>query len=370
VLQDNNFGTSIDRLWLPLPGQTISTDAIRCLHIKINPKRGGSILARNLLAGRKSNGGFSLNVFTDDECHELHLATLEVLEKTGMFVEDPEALEMFGDHGANIDKEKKIAKLPPYMVEDAVRSAPPKVFLAGRNPKNDFVMENRRVGFTNFGEGVQIVDAETGELRNTTKQDVADTAKVVDYLDEIDVYLRAVGAHEVPQEVAPLHNAEAFFPNTSKHCFIGPIDGFNVRKLVEMAKVIAGGAKNLKERPLLSFNTCPVSPLKLVKDACEIIMEGARNNIAVNVLSMAMAGGSTPVNMAGTLVDHNAEVLSGITLGQLTVKGTPMIYGSSSTAMDLRFGTAAVGSPECGMINAAVARLGNYYGLPTWAAGG
>jgi len=327
-------------------------------------------LRRNILAGRKSNGGFSLNVLTDDECYEIHLATLEVLEKTGMFVEDERALEILGDNGAEIDRERKIAKFPPYMIEEAIDSAPPKALLAGRNPNNDYIMENSRVGFTNFGEGVKIVDPETGELRNTTKQDVANTAKVVDYLDEIDVYLRAVGAHEVPQEVAPLHNAEAFFPNTSKHCFIGPINGFNVKKLVEMAKVVAGGAKSLKERPLLSFNTCPVSPLKLVKDCCEIIMEGARNNIVVNVLSMAMAGGSTPVNMAGTLVDHNAEVLSGITLGQLTRKGTPMIYGSSTTAMDLRFGVASVGSAECGMINAAVARLGNYYGLPTWAAGG
>ncbi len=327
-------------------------------------------MGRNLLAGKTSMGGFSLNVFTDDECDEIHLATLEVLEKTGMFVEDEEALEVFGSNGAQVDQEKKIVKLPPYMIEDAVRTAPPKIFLAGRNPKNDYIMENRRVGFTNFGEGLQIVDPDTGELRQTNKQDVADTAKMVDALDEIDVYLRAVGAHEVPQDVAPLHNAEAFFPNTSKHCFIGPINGFNVKKLVEMAAVIAGGREALKERPIMSFNTCPVSPLKLVRDACEIIMEGAKNNIPVNVLSMAMAGGSTPVNMAGTLVDHNAEVLTGICLGQLTRKGTPMIYGSSTTAMDLRFGTASVGSPECGMINAAVARLGNYYGLPTWAAGG
>ena len=225
------------------------------------------ILARNLLAGKKSNGGFSLNVFTEDECYEIHLATLEVLEKTGMFVEDEQALELLGDNGATIDQKNKIAKLPPHMVEDAIRSAPPKLVLAGRNPKHDYVMENSRVGFTNFGEGVQIIDPQTGELRKTNKQDVADTAKMVDYLDEIDVYLRAVGAHEVPQEVAPLHNAEAFFPNIAKHCFVGPIDGNNVRKLVEMARVVAGGAENLKERPLMSFNTCPVSPLKLVKDA-------------------------------------------------------------------------------------------------------
>jgi trimethylamine--corrinoid protein Co-methyltransferase len=110
--------------------------------------------------------------------------------------------------------------------------------------------------------------------------------------------------------------------------------------------------------------------LKLVRDCCEIIMEGARAGLAVNCLSMAMAGGSTPVNMAGTLVDHNAEVLAGLVLNQLVNKGSPFIYGSSTTAMDLRYGLAVVGTPECGMINAAVARLGNYYGLPTWVAGG
>lgn len=327
-------------------------------------------MRRNPLAGKKSYGGFSLNSLTDDECYEIHLATLEVLKQTGLFVEDEQALEVFGDHGADVDKTKKIVKLPSYLVEDAIQSAPPKIFLAGRKPERDFVMENTRVGFTNFGEGVNIVDAETGEIRPTTKQDVADTARVIDALDEIDVYLRAVGAQEVPQDVVPLHNAEAFFPNTTKHCFIGPNNGFNVKKLVEMAAEIVGGVDQLKDRPILSFNTCPVSPLKLVRDCCEIIMEGARAGLAVNVLSMAMAGGSTPVHMAGTLVDHNAEVLTGVVLNQLTRKGSPVIYGSSTTAMDLRFGLAVVGTPECGMINAAVARLGNYYGLPTWVAGG
>jgi len=68
-----------------------------------------------------------------------------------------------------------------------------------------------------------------------------------------------------------------------------------------------------------------VSPLKLVADACRIIIEGVRGGVPVNVLSMAMAGGSSPVSLAGTLVAHNAEVLAGITLAQLTVKGAPVI---------------------------------------------
>jgi trimethylamine--corrinoid protein Co-methyltransferase len=87
------------------------------------------------------------------------------------------------------------------------------------------------------------------------------------------------------------------------------------------------------------------------------------------VLSMAMSGASAPVTLAGTLVVHNAEVLSGLILSQLARKGTPFVYGSSTTSMDLRLATASVGCPELAMINAAVAKLARFYSLPSWVAG-
>ena len=231
-------------------------------------------------------------------------------------------------------------------------------------------MESNRVGFTTFGEGVFVIDPHSGELRKPTKTDVADAAKLADYLSEIDVYERAIGAHDVPQEVGQMHNAEASFNNTSKHLIMGAFTGYQLDKIVAMATLIAGGREALRQRPIYTTSTCPVSPLKLVQDTCEIIMGAARHGIGVNILSMAMAGGSAPVTLAGTLVIHNAEVLAGITLNQLTRKGAPVIYGSSSTAMDLRRASAAVGSPECAKINAAVARLARYYALPCFVAGG
>ena len=137
-----------------------------------------------------------------------------------------------------------------------------------------------------------------------------------------------------------------------------------------MAAAIQGSEDKLRERPMVSFHTCPVSPLRLVDDACEIIMESARCGMMVNVITMAMAGASSSIHLAGTLVDHNAELLASVALNQLTCKGAPIMYGSSTTAMDLRFAAATVGSPECAMINAAVARLARYNGLPSFVAGG
>ena len=314
--------------------------------------------------------GLSLRSLSGAELEDIHLATLDVLEKTGLFVESREALDVFDGAGAEIDARNKIVKIPPNLVNDAIQSAPSKITMAGRDPKNDRLLENDRVYFTNFSEGVEVVDLYTAERRKPLKKDLAQAAKVIDYLSDIDICEKAVGASDVPPSVVPLHNAEAMLINTTKHCCVGPGDGYLLKKLVRMAATVVGGLKRLKDRPILSFTTCPVSPLQLIKECCEIIIESARSGSIVNILSMAMAGGTSPVSLAGTLVTHNAEVLGGITLNQLVARGAPVIYGSSTTAMDLRLGAASVGTPECAVISGAVARLARYYALPSYVAGG
>ena len=140
---------------------------------------------------KRRSPGFSLSSLTDDELYAIHLATLEVLEQTGLFVETREALDVFDGAGAEIDRKNKIVKIPPYLVDDAIRSAPAKIIMAGRDPKNDKVLETDRVHFTNFSEGVEIVDPYTAERRTPSKADLANAAKVVDYLSDIDVCEKA-----------------------------------------------------------------------------------------------------------------------------------------------------------------------------------
>lgn len=327
-------------------------------------------MIRSLKAGAKSLDGFGLNMFTEDELYAIHCATLEVMRDTGLYVGSKEAREILAGVGAVVDEENENVKFPPYVVEDAIRSAPSTILLAGRNPKNDYIADSKRVAFMNFGEGLRIIDPYTKEYRPTTKDDVAKAALMCDALDQIWLHNRAVGADEMPGPVQPLHNAEAIFPNISKNCFIGAMNVQNFRKMIEMASVVAGGRDKLRERPFYSTIVCPTSPLKLVPECCDILIEAARQGITVCILSMAMAGATSPVTLAGTLVTHNAEVLGGIVLSQATRKGAPIIYGSSTTIMDLKTATAPVGSPELAMINAAVAGLAQYYLLPSWVAGG
>ena len=326
-------------------------------------------MKRNLFAGRPRSGGLSLNVFTESELDDIHLATLEVLERTGVFVEADEALDIFADGGCVVDRETHVVRIPPHVVEDAIRSAPSKFVLCGREPKNDIVLEPGRVAFTNFSEGIRVVDPQTGELRDSTKTDIADIARLNDYLSDIDTFEIAVGAKDVPPETCAVHNAEAQYLNTTKPIGIGPLSRAETVAIFEMAAEIVGGADELRRRPIVYNGVCPVSPLKLPHEATEVIIESARWGIPNNILSMAMAGGSSPVTLAGTLVTHNAEVLSGITLAQLTERGAPCIYGSSTTAMDLKLAAACVGSPELAMISAAVAQMARRYLLPSFVAG-
>lgn len=327
-------------------------------------------MSRFYQAGVSKFHGIGLQMFSEDELYAVHCATLDVMQNAGIKVVSEEAREIFAGGGAIVEKDNCMVKIPPHMVEDAVRSAPGTLLLAGRNPKNDYLVNSKSVAFTNFGEGIKVIDPYTRKSHSSTKKDLTDATRICDSLENISVYERALGADDVPAEVQSIHNAEAIFNNTGKHCFIGAGCGYNVKKIIKMAAAIAGGMDNLRKRPFYTPLCCPNSPLTLNPDTTEVIIETAKAGIPINILSMALSGGTGPVTLAGTLVIHNAEVLSGLVLCQLVNKGNPVIYGSSTTMMDLRFTTAGVGAPELGMISAAVAKMAQYYMLPSFVAGG
>ena len=123
-------------------------------------------MARIFRTDKHHRQGFRLNTFTDDELDDIHRATLKVLENAGVYIETNEALDIFDGAGAEVDREKKNVKIPPHLVEDAIRSAPSKILLAGRNSKHDKVLEAGQVYFTNFSEGIKVIDPYTGERRS------------------------------------------------------------------------------------------------------------------------------------------------------------------------------------------------------------
>jgi trimethylamine---corrinoid protein Co-methyltransferase len=300
----------------------------------------------------------------------IHQASLEVLGEAGVKVASEEALEVLAAGGCRVEAQDQMVRFPAQVIEEALENAPGKILLASRDAEHDYLMGGRTVGYTNFGEGTQVFDPETGELRTSTLNDVALTARLCDALEMTATYERAVAPNDAPDHAHDVYAFEACLKNTTKHIHIGANSGEHAKRLFQMAAAVQGGYEELRRRPILSLNTCPTSPLQLHTTTAEVIMESARHGVAVNVLSMAMSGASAPLTLAGTLVTHNSEVLAGIVLNQLTSPGAPVIYGSSTTTFDMTHATAPVGAPELALISAAVAEMSDYYWLPCWVAGG
>ncbi len=316
--------------------------------------------------------GFSLNVFTPEQVRSLHYASLEVLREAGLKVESPEAVKLFGDAGARIVPREHyhMVYLPDYLVEDCIRWAPKNFILHGRDPQHDFLLEPHRVGFSTFGESIQIIDIKSRAVRKTTKADLASAALLCDYLDELAIVERAVGSLDQCPATQPMHNYEAMVANTAKHAFLGFNDQGNAEQIIKMAKICSGGKKTFSRGPIVSAIVCPTSPLTLVKNCCDVVLTCARAGVGMVIIPMALCGATATVTLAGTLIAHNAETLGVLALAQLAAKGTPCIYGSCTTIMDLRTGAPSLGAPEYGMIGAGLTRLAQYYQIPNWVGGG
>lgn len=323
----------------------------------------------NVEAGFASQRGLRLAVFSEDEKHAIHEGVLRTLERVGLGVYSDQALDLYAQGGCRVDMKKKTVKIPRYVLERTLRQTPSHVFFAGRIPEHDYDCGGRRVGFTPFGVGLLVEDLAGGPAREATIKDFAEIFRVCDALDSVDIMLSVVQAVDLPDDVQELAMAAAAFKNSSKHYAADAADAETAGAMIEMARLIVGGETALRERPILSFGVCPVSPLKLPGEAAEVVIAAARAGLPVEILSMAMAGATSPMTLAGTLVVHLAEVLGGMVLAQIVNPGCPCYIGSSSTTFDMKNSAATVGAPEFALVNSALAEMAHYYHVPITVGG-
>ena len=308
-------------------------------------------------------------LLTEADLKAIHEATLSLMHDFGVRVSGGEARETYRKAGCDLDETTGLIRFPKELVNDAILKAPSKYFMCGRNPKDDFEFGSDEVFYTTFGTGLEIVDIDTGERKRSDSVALGNMARFVDAIPEINAFTTAVASLEAPAHVKDLYEAKAVFCNTTKHAILDAEHGKNANLVIDMAAAIAGDREKLRQRPFLTLCMCPTSPLEIIEGAAEVIIETAKAGLPVSILSMGLVGGTTPATLAGTLVVTNAEILAGIVLAQLTNPGNPVMYGSSTTIMDMVYTSSPVGSPEHGMFGVAVAQLGKYYKIPTKVGG-
>jgi trimethylamine---corrinoid protein Co-methyltransferase len=311
------------------------------------------------------NPKISLNILTSSDVQQIHTATLEIIESIGVRFPSPSALNILEAHGASVDRQTSIARIPGNVVETYLAKAPPAYTLAALDPELDLRLDGNHSHLGTDGCGVEIIDAFSGERRMTTKQDVMDVARVADALDAIAFHWVAISAQDCPAYSRSLHELEATWRVSRKHVQTESIvNAREMRAAVEMAAALAGGRDALRQRPVLSIMQCTASPLGHDGGSLEAALVAAETGLPVGFMTMTSCATTGPVTLAGTLAVGNAEVIAALALMQMAYPGCPVYYSAAQTASDLRTGAYTGGGPEDFLFGAATNVLADFYNVP------
>ena len=316
-----------------------------------------------------------LRFLSSDEEELIHRRSLEALSEIGVLVRSESVLSLLDDSGANVDKKKRVARIPEGMVGDALKSAPSSFKMCARDRTNDIeVPTTGEPHLTTDGLTLYVRDLETGEKRNASTSDFAEFARLADALDAVDFFWPIVTISDVPPRSHNLYELWTAFQNCGLHVQGDCTDALDARKMIELASLIVGGKEELRRRPIFSCATNPISPLSFDKGAVEAQIEFAKAGIPVLCHSMSVSGMSAPVTLAGTIVNLNAENLASIVISQCASPGAPHLYGSCSMPMDLKTGSINLYAPEGALISAAAGQMARRYKRPcmvaNWGMGG
>ena len=304
-------------------------------------------------------------VLSQADLERLEAAILETLAEVGVRFPLERALDALERGGCRVDRAAQVARMPQDVVRAALQAAPTAPLLAARDPRCDIRLDGSACYFSNDGCGVRVIDPYSGELRASGIADVADSARLVDALPEVSFYWGpVVTAEDVPLASRPLHEVAAIFANTTKHFQAVDVVGEDMtRRVIEMARVVAGGDEELRRRPIMSLIACPIDPLSNEAVSLEAALACAEAGVPVGFLSLTLACASAPATMAGNLVVNMAAVLAGIVMVQLAHPGAPVFLAGAPSVMDLKTGGYTGGSPEDYVMAAAATELAHHFGF-------
>jgi trimethylamine--corrinoid protein Co-methyltransferase len=194
--------------------------------------------------------------------------------------------------------------------------------------------------------------------------------KIGDNLPNIHFVLSVGLARDVPPEIQTLTSFFETVKNFSKTINFSTNDIQSLQQVIDLAAIVAGGHNRLQQKPFI-FNYCePIPPLSHPEESTEKLIISAKNRIPIVYMPYCMMGGTSPQSFAGSLVQCNAEVLTGMILTQLVNEGAPFIYGAMPSIMDMKSTIGSYGAVEFHLLVAAASELADYYGLPFYGTAG
>ncbi len=319
--------------------------------------------------GFKSQCLPTYRVLTHAQIKTIHWATLELLETVGVKVMHSAAIDMMAAAGCRI-KPGNIVQIPNWLVEACIRSAPSRITIYNRLGQEAMRLEGNK---TYFGLGTDLIktyDLKSGKLRESRLSDVANAARVADFLEEIDFLGSYALPYDSPTNLIYIDSFKTQLENSIKPIFYTAAGVEDIAIINAMAAAVVGGREALREKPIHIHYAEPLTPLLHSSGAIKKLFYCADHGVPVTYTPGMMSGASAPVTLAGAITVGNAEALSGIVLHQLRAKGAPIISGFGMSTLDMKTTACVYGCPEYRLALSACADLYHYYGIPMWGTAG
>jgi trimethylamine--corrinoid protein Co-methyltransferase len=305
-------------------------------------------------------------VLEADQIQLIHEKSLEILNEAGIDFYLTEAREILQKHGVRV--EGKRAYFTPAQIETYLKKAPSQFTQIARNPERNVLIGGNQAVFAPVYGPPFVYDLENGR-RDATLEDFKNFVKLA-YLSP---YIHHSGGTivEPTDEPAATRHLDMLYSHIkySDKPFMGAVMAReHAEDSVNMVEMIHGKAAIRKNPALLSLINIS-SPRRLDDRMLEALTVYAKARQAVIITPFIMAGAMSPVSLAGTLIQQNAEALAGLVYSQMVEAGTPVVYGSFMTNVDLKSGAPVFGSPESQLALLASAQMAEYYQLPFRSGG-
>jgi len=312
---------------------------------------------------------FTAQVLSEAEQARIHEASLTILADIGIKFLGEKALPILKKNGAKVDEERKIARRPKELVEETINSAPRSFLLGARNPIYDYPLPSTVTRYCIDGTATFAVDFHTGEKHYGTIKDIENGLRIFQQLDMGVMAWAPVCASETPAPSRALHEFFSLMKFSSKHGQHELHFTNQVPYLIAGLQAVRSFETNVHANKNYSLIYCPVAPLKHDGEMLDAYIELGRVEMPIQIMPMPVCGTTGPASLFSNICQANAEALSSIVIFQLAHPGRPLIYSNAMGTMDFRNGAYLGGTPEMGLMAAALTQMGRYYHLPTGSAG-
>ncbi len=289
----------------------------------------------------------------------------QLLDKPGIKVQSTAARQLLEQAGARVDADVEVAHIPEKVVHQALETVPHQFYLYDRYGEARVNYGGNVVQFDPGSSGVHILDPDTFEHKPSQAEDLVRIIKLAEMLPQFEAQSTAVICNEIPKSISDLYRLYLVLLYSTKPIVTGAFAIPTLQVMLDMLAIYAGGREALAKKPQAVFDVCPSPPLIWSNFGAQNLIELAQAGVPAQMVSMPLAGATAPVTLVGSVVQHAAECLSGLTIHQLAKPGAPIVWGGAPAIFDMRKGTTPMGAIETAMIDACYSQVGKTLGLPT-----